>query len=167
MTMSANYESEYFRSFVPGLVVPDAEGAIGFYVRAFGAMELARDNDPGGGMLRAELRVGDILVSITDKVSRTGTGSACMIGDHPGLLWLYVPDVDKVCERAVRNGATVIKDPSDEFWGARLAVVEDPFGHRWSIATHTVDVPPELLERLRREAFGLEDREDWPTGSPP
>ena len=33
--------------------------------------------------------------------------------------------------------------PEDMFWGDRYAVVTDPFGHSWSLATHIRDLSPE------------------------
>jgi uncharacterized glyoxalase superfamily protein PhnB len=56
-----------------------------------------------------------------------------------------VPDVDKAFERALTAGARVRMPLADMFWGDRYGIVEDPFGHRWSMATHIRDVSPEEM----------------------
>jgi uncharacterized glyoxalase superfamily protein PhnB len=69
----------------------------------------------------------------------------------PSTLYLYVPDADAVYQRALQAGATSTMEPTDQFWGDRMAGVEDPAGNRWWIATHQEDVSPEDL-RQRAEA---------------
>jgi PhnB protein len=60
---------------------------------------------------------------------------------------VYVEDVDGVVERAAQAGATVLRPVGDQFYGDRSGQFEDPFGHRWSVATHVDDISPEEMGR--------------------
>ncbi len=51
------------------------------------------------------------------------------------LLYVYVDDVDAAYQRAIAAGAKEVDKPTDEEWGDRLGVFQDPFGHLWSVAT--------------------------------
>ena len=51
-------------------------------------------------------------------------------------------------------GATALRPVEDQFYGDRTGQFEDPFGHRWSVATHVEDVPPEEMEKRAAEAMG-------------
>jgi PhnB protein len=75
------------------------------------------------------------------------------IGGTPVTLSVYVEDVDDTFDRAVQAGAKALRPVEDQFYGDRAGQFEDPFGHRWSIATHVEDVPPEEMAK-RAEAMG-------------
>ena len=62
-------------------------------------------------------------------------------------IHLYVEDVDATVARAVAAGAKVTMPVADMFWGDRYGQLEDPFGHRWSVATHTREVSPEEMKK--------------------
>jgi PhnB protein len=64
-----------------------------------------------------------------------------------------VEDVDAVVKQAIEAGATVTAEVADQFWGDRFGVVQDPFGHLWSIATHVEDVPPEEMAERAKAAM--------------
>jgi uncharacterized glyoxalase superfamily protein PhnB len=70
----------------------------------------------------------------------------------PITIHLYVEDVDAAFAQAVAAGATVRMPVSDMFWGDRYGVVTDPFGHQWSLATHTRDLTPEEIVKAGQEA---------------
>lgn len=59
-------------------------------------------------------------------------------------------DVDAAFERATAAGAKAMMPPADMFWGDRYCVVEDPFGHRWSSATHRRDVTPAVMQEAMK-----------------
>ena len=63
------------------------------------------------------------------------------------MLYLYVPNVDETHRRAVAAGAQSTLEPMNMFYGDRSGRFEDPFGHRWDVATHIEDVPPEEMEK--------------------
>ena len=60
---------------------------------------------------------------------------------------MYVEDVDAVFDRALKAGAKELRPIEDRFYGDRTGGFEDPFGHRWDVATHMEDVPPDDMER--------------------
>jgi PhnB protein len=69
------------------------------------------------------------------------------------ILHVYVEDVDRCYARALEKGAEGRREPENKFYGDRGAEFEDPFGHRWSIATHVEDVPAEEMEKRAAEAM--------------
>jgi PhnB protein len=77
-----------------------------------------------------------------------------MAGDTPVTLFAYVEDVDQAFDRAIQAGAATVQEPEDHFYGDRVAMSDDPFGHRWNIATHIEDVSPDEMERRAAEALG-------------
>jgi len=80
-----------------------------------------------------------------------GYTSATTIGSSPVSLYVYIPDVDKVVERAAAEGAKILKPVEDQFYGDRSGFIQDPFGHLWGVATHVEDVSPkELEERMKK-----------------
>ena len=131
----------------PGLAVRGAADAIAFYAKAFGAKELYRLPGPGGKVMHAELRIGDRILMLGDEAPEMGAPSPQTLNGSPVALLLYVKDVDAVYARAVAAGATPVMPPGDMFWGDRYGQVRDPFGHRWSIATHKVDMTPAQMAK--------------------
>ena len=143
-----------FHRVTPHLVVRDAATMIEFYKKAFGAVERGRAPGPDGkSIMHAEIRIGDSHVMLSDEHPEQGHLSPTSRGGATGSLMLYLPDVDAVFARAIAAGATAQSEPADQFWGDRMGSVRDPFGHLWSLATHTEDVPPEEMERRMAEAF--------------
>ena len=69
------------------------------------------------------------------------------LGNSTVGLLLYVDDSDKTFNLAVSSGARVEKPLTDQFYGDRSGTVIDPFGHKWTIATHKEDVTPEEMDR--------------------
>jgi PhnB protein len=71
----------------------------------------------------------------------------------PVSLHHYVENCDAAIKRAQDAGATVLMPAMDMFWGDRYGVVADPFGHKWSFATHIKNVTPEQMQAAMKEAF--------------
>ncbi|OON62203.1 glyoxalase [Massilia sp. KIM] len=137
----------------PHLICAGAADAIDFYTRAFGAEEVMRLPDPNGKLAHAAVRIGDSMVMLMDEFPDWQARGPKTLGGSSVTIHLSVPDVDAAFRRAVEAGATVRMEPADMFWGDRYGVVEDPFGHQWSIATHIRDVPvDELQEAMKRQA---------------
>jgi uncharacterized glyoxalase superfamily protein PhnB len=80
-----------------------------------------------------------------------GDASQSEFGGMPGMVHLYVDDVDKTYRQAIEAGAKSLREPKDEFYGDRAGGVEDPTGNRWWISTHVEDVPPDELRRRMQE----------------
>lgn len=134
---------------VPYLLVDGAAAAIDFYARAFGGVERSRLEMPGGAIGHAELEVNGAVVYLADAPDDMpgGAGTPARLGGTSVVLHQYVVDVDAAVAHAVAAGATVIREPADQFYGDRAAVVADPFGHHWSLHTHLRDVTPAEMTR--------------------
>jgi PhnB protein len=113
-----------------------------------------RMQTPEGTVSHAELELGDALIMLADEFPELGVRSPKAFGGSPVTLSVYVEDVDAVFERAVRAGAKVLRPLEDQFYGDRSGQFEDPFGHRWSVATRVEDVSPEEMARRADEAAG-------------
>jgi PhnB protein len=128
-----------FRSVTPYLVVSDAAKVMDFLQHAFGATERFKMQGPDGSISHAEIQVGDSVVMLGQSPDQTRTTHA--------MLYLYVPDVDAVYEKAVAAGGISLREPTDQFYGDRSGAVKDPGGNEWWIATHKEDVSPQEMER--------------------
>jgi PhnB protein len=148
-----------FRTVTPHLVVRNAKGAIAFYKSAFGAKEKLVMSAPGGSVAHAELRIGDSLVMLADEMPAMGASAPETVGGSPVHIFLYVPNVDQVFAQAVKAGATVAMPLTDMFWGDRYGKLNDPFGHKWALATHVEDVSPREMAK-RAEKAAAEGRTD-------
>ncbi len=133
------------------LSVDGADEAIAFYAEAFGAKELARSTAPNGKIMHAQMKIGSTIVMLSDELREAGLLGPKAIGGTPVTLYLFVEDVDATFARALEAGATQQREVQDHFFGDRAGQVLDPFGHRWTIATHIEDVSPDEFERRAAE----------------
>jgi PhnB protein len=150
-----SYIPKDYNSVTPYLVIKDAAQAIEYYKRVFGATEHVRMNGPDGKVGHAELKIGNSFIMLADENPSMGTGhsSAATIGASPVSLYVYLPDVDQVIQRATAEGAKILKPVETQFYGDRNGFIQDPFGHLWGIATHVEDVSPkEMEERMKKLA---------------
>jgi TetR/AcrR family transcriptional regulator, transcriptional repressor for nem operon len=134
-------------SVTPHLVCEGAADAIEFYKKAFNATELSRLPGPNGKVMHASIRIGDSTVMLVDDAPSWGMLGPKALKGSAVYIHLYVDDVDMFTARAVAAGAKVTMPVADMFWGDRYGRLEDPFGHRWSVATHVKDVS---LEDMRQ-----------------
>ena len=143
-----SYIPQGYTSVTPYLIVKDAGKAIEYYKKVFGATELFRMDGPNGKVGHAELQIGNARIMLADENPSMGQGhaSAASIGASPVSLYLYIPDVDRVVERAATEGAKILKPVQDQFYGDRSGFIQDPFGHLWGVATHVEDVSPQEME---------------------
>lgn len=138
----------------PHIVCADCAGAMEFYKRAFGATEEMRLPGPNGKMMHAAMRFGDSMLMLMDEVPEWGAKGPKLIGGTPVTIHMIVDDVDSVFARAVDAGAKVVMPVADQFWGDRYGVIEDPWGHSWSIATPGGRQlsPEEIAENMKNMA---------------
>jgi len=136
-----------FEGATPYLCCRDAARALEFYKQAFGATEVMRLADPGGRIGHAEIKIGGALIMMADEHPEFGVISPQALGGSPVSIHVYVDDVDAFVARATAAGATLVRPVADQFYGDRTATLDDPFGHRWSFATHTEDVSADELQR--------------------
>jgi PhnB protein len=145
---------EGYPQVTPYLHVDGASAAIEFYATVFGATERMRMPEPDGRIGHAELLIGDSLIMLSDEFPELGVRSPKALGGTSVTLSVYVEDVDGVFNRALEEGATVLRPIADQFYGDRSGTLEDPFGHRWIVATHVEDVPPEEMAERAAAATG-------------
>ena len=148
-----SYIPQVYNSVTPYLVIKGAARAIEYYKKVFGATETVRMDAPDGKVGHAELKIGNSHIMLADENPSMGQGysSAATLGASPVSLYIYIPDVDRVVERAVAEGAKLLRPVADQFYGDRSGFIQDPFGHLWGVATHIEDVAPqELKERMKK-----------------
>jgi PhnB protein len=131
----------------PYICVDGAASAIDFYTEVLGATEKMRMDGPDGRIGHAELAIGDSLLMLADEHPDIGFLSPARLGGTAVTLSVYVDDVDATFEKALAGGAKSLRPVEDQFYGDRSGQFEDPFGHRWSVATHVEDIDPEEMAR--------------------
>jgi PhnB protein len=140
---------EGYSTVTPTITLRDTAKAIEYYKRAFGARERAIMRGPDGKVMHAEAQIGNSIIMFNDEVM--GSRSAETQGGSPVSFYLYVESVDEAHKKAVAEGAESTMPPTDMFWGDRMSSIKDPFGLRWSFATHVKDVTPEEMKRGQEE----------------
>jgi PhnB protein len=138
---------EGYHTVTPYLVVKGASKAIDFYKKAFNATELFRMEGPGGTVAHSELQIGDSRIMLADESPQMGYSAPQSGSRSPIGLMIYVEDVDKIAAQALAAGAETEREVQDQFYGDRSGNFVDPFGHRWTIATHIKDVSQEEMDR--------------------
>jgi len=151
--MSVKAIPDGYHTLTPYMTVRDAIRAIEFYKQAFGAEEKGIAKSPDGKVMHAELRIGDSIIMLGDEFPEFGSVSPQAIGGSASGLHIYVENVDSAFDRAVKAGATVEMPVMDMFWGDRYGKLKDPFGHKWSIATHKADLSADEMKRAMEDAM--------------
>ena len=136
-----------YHTVTPYLIVSGAARAIEFYKKAFSATEVLRLQSPDGKVGHAEVKIGDCHVMLADEYPEMGAKSPQSIGATPVGFCIYVPDCDALFAQAIEAGGKVERPLADQFYGDRSGTLIDPFGHKWTIATHIEDVPQKEIER--------------------
>lgn len=142
------------QTITPHLVCRGAADALAFYKKAFGAEEMMRLPGPNGKLMHAAIQIRGATVMLVDEMPEHGALSPKSLKGTPVTIHLNVDDVDAFVSRAVKSGATVKMPVADMFWGDRYGIIEDPFGHRWSVATHvrrvSLDEMKEAMKGMKR-----------------
>ncbi len=129
------------------LCVKDAGKAIDFYKKVFDANEKFRLVEPSGRIGHAELDFGGTTVMLADEFPEFGYQSPLAYAGTAVTIHLHVDNADDVIKRAIEAGATVEREPKDEFYGERSGTIRDPFGHRWNIGHSIEEVSPDEMQR--------------------
>jgi len=159
--MSVKPIPDGYHTLTPYLTVRDAARAIEFYKQAFGA-ELRGGGvmkGPDGKVMHAELKIGDSVIMLADEMPEYGSLSPQSIGGSAMGLHIYLDGVDAAFARAVKAGAEVEMPVTDQFWGDRYGKLKDPFGHKWSIATHVKDLSEDEMKRGMQDAMATAQHE--------
>jgi PhnB protein len=142
-----------FHTLTPHLIVRDADQAIEFYKKAFGAEVLGGiARTPDGKVMHALLRIGNSNLMLNDEMPQYGALSPLSGGSSSITIHIYTQNVDAAFERATAAGAQVNMPLMDQFWGDRYGLVTDPYGHKWSLAAHIKNLSPEEMDRAMNEA---------------
>ena len=132
------------QTVTPYLMVDAAAEAMAFYATVFGAVEDMRLKRPDGKIMHAQMNIGNSIIMLADGNPADPQAEWMHV---PLSLYILVDDVDAVFLKAKALGVTVIREPKDEFYGSRVAVFTDPFGHMWSVATPREQVSLEEMEK--------------------
>ena len=138
----------------PYLRVRDANAAIEFYKKAFGAAEEFRLTEPSGRVGHAQLKFGAATVMVSDEYPENGIHGPKDSMPTGSSIHLHVEDVDAMTQQAVATGAKVVMEPQDQFYGERSSKMLDPFGHEWLLGSHIEDVTPDEMQRRFSEMMG-------------
>ena len=137
---------------IPYLICKNADSAIDFYKRAFGAEEVMRMGPPDGPVGHCEMKIGKAIFMLADEFPDRDALSPGTVGGTPVSLYVYVEDIDSFAEKAIAEGLKVIRPVADQFYGDRSGYFEDPYGHKWGFATHVEDLTPEQMEERAKAA---------------
>jgi PhnB protein len=135
----------------PSLIIDGAGAAIDFYADVLGTTVRMRMDGPDKRVGHAELQLGDSVIMLADEYPDMGYLGPKAVGGTPVTISVYVDDVDSVFKKALGAGATELRAVENQFYGDRSGQFEDPFGHRWNVATHVEDVPEDELMRRATE----------------
>lgn len=133
----------------PTLTVNDAQKAIDFYKKAFGATERGRFEGPDKKIMHAEIQIGNAMVMMNDEVM--GQRSPQSYGGSPVTFYLYFENADAAFKKAIAAGAKELMPVTDMFWGDRMGNLEDPFGYHWNIASRAKEMSPEEMKKAGEE----------------
>jgi PhnB protein len=147
MPRKVKAKPDEYHTLSPSLTILGADKAIEWYTKAFGGKLQSRMATPDGkGVWHAEIRIGDSVLMLNDPMPSPDGSVPSMEDSETTSIHVYLDNVDAVFQRAVAAGAQPKMPPTDMFWGDRYAQIADPFGHVWSLATHTEDVPAKEME---------------------
>ena len=140
--------------FVPYLSVTKADEAVEFYSHVFETSPTLLLNMPDGRVMHCEFRIGSARFFLSEELpEHGGTPGPASLGGTSVAIHLYVDDCDAMINRMVTNGAEVLMDPADMFWGERFGRVRDPFGHEWGITTQLREMSSEEIQAAAEKMF--------------
>lgn len=130
----------------PYLCCKGGAAALDFYAQAFGAVETLRITGKDGSIGHAGITIEGAPLMVSDEWPEGGVFSPQTLGGSPVTVHMYVKNVDALVARAVKAGATVVREPQDQPYGDRSGTLRDPFGHRWIVASKREEVSKEEME---------------------
>ena len=145
--MSVKHQPDGYNTVSPYLICKGAAAAIEFYISNLGAKERMRLAGPGNSVMHAELEIGDTVVMISDEFPEMNAISPETLGGTAVGLLIYTENCDSMIEKSTAAGAVMERPVEDQFYGDRSGTFFDPYGHRWTIATHIEDLTAEEMEK--------------------
>jgi len=137
---------EGMHTVTPHLICAGAAAAIEFYKKAFNATEKARIPAPNGKLMHASIQIGDSTVMLVDEMPEWGA-----LGPKALKAPRLDPPLCRGC-RCLYGAGRRCRGEGDNagrgyVLGDRYGQIEDPFGHRWSVATHVKDKSLEEIQQ--------------------
>ena len=148
--MGVKNPPEGYQGVTPYLSVRNADEAIAWYQKALGA-ELVYRMEWGGKVGHAELKLGGAFLMLADEFPDMGILGPESRGGTTVSLLVYVADADAACAKALEAGAKQVHPVDMKPWGDRSGQIDDPFGHRWTLATHVEDVSFDDIDKRMAE----------------
>jgi PhnB protein len=148
--MTVKYIPPGYHHVTPYLTVNNAAEAMQFYQKAFGAKEVMRF-EQDGLFMHGEIQIADCRIMIGQEMPEWGNKSPLTLGGSPGGIHVYLEDVDQAFAQALKAGARQEHPVTDQFYGDRSGNLIDPFGHRWTLATHKEDLTPDQIKARFKE----------------
>lgn len=142
-----------YSTLTPGLAVRDAAAAIDFYKKALGAKEKSRMPGPDGKIMHSEIVIGNSRIMLGEENVQMGNPSPLSLNGSPISLYVYVKNVDKSFDQAIKSGASVAMPVMDQFWGDRAGMITDPYGHKWWLASHKKDLSAKQMKKAAEDFF--------------
>lgn len=103
--------------------------------------------EPESGKIgHAEIMIRDALIMLADEYPAYNK-TPPTLGGTTVKLGLMSENVDADFARAVKAGAEVVRELTDEFYGHRTGTLRDPFGHEWTLSQEKEKVSPEEMQR--------------------
>ena len=128
----SKYIPDGWHSITPRLVTDDVPKLVDFLKKAFGAIGDAEAQP-------CRIKIGDSMIMIS------GVGERAL---NQAFLYLYIQDVDETYQRALNAGAESLEAPQDMPFGDRRAMIKDPGGNTWQIASHNEASYHKFLQQL-------------------
>jgi uncharacterized glyoxalase superfamily protein PhnB len=120
---------------IPYLYYKDAAAAVEFLSKAFGFAVRNVHKDDTGGVMHGELGIGASAVMIGPARDEFGFKAPNELPARHSGVWCYVDDSDAHCAKARAAGATIVREPTDQFYGVREYTARDIEGHEWFFST--------------------------------
>ncbi|HLP19494.1 MAG TPA: VOC family protein [Chitinophagales bacterium] len=141
--MAVKYIPDGYSTITPFIIVKDAKKFIEYVNKAFNAELKSKFDAPDGKVMHAEIKIGESILMLGEAMEQWPP--------FPGMLYLYVPDVDATYKQAMAAGGESLREPTTEFYGDRSAGLRDAWGNQWWLATHVEDVSEEEMEKRHKE----------------
>src|ERR1700712_2779031 len=150
--MSSSYIPKGYAAVIAAINMPNATAAMEWYKNVFDAKEKMRLMEPGGKLAHGEIDIDGTVIMIAEENPDYNRSPKTLNGTSV-IFSIYVPDADATIQKAVDAGATLIAAAADQFYGARVGRIEDPFGYKWMVSTHLKAIKAEEMQKQVDEMF--------------
>jgi PhnB protein len=140
--MKVNSIPTKYNRVMPYISLRNASNFVEFAKGVFGAQVMSLQGPPGGPIMHGELKIGDSVLMFCDVTGDDQSDDLC--------LMIYVVDCDAVYQTALAAGAKSRGEPVNQFYGDRIAKIQDPCGVHWAIASRMEDLTEEEIRMRAR-----------------